>query len=340
MLNIQREIMAISIDIYNESERLGLINSIYPANRAFKPAAFSIANFPTRVSTETELFRYSDIMNELDDRKFFCSEKLYSNNEIELFKKSSEAVRSITKDLGRETSPYMSMFPPISVLRVLNLLTVNEIKVRPVNILEIGPGSGYLGSYIINTNHLAHFNKSSHPLNYCAVDNTQALYIWQNLFFSALELDFFDFADSRNDHLPKYFDNKVQMVPWWLFAEMYKSPPKVDIIVCDAALGEMDVFAANYVIRLAYEMLKDSNIATFLFRHIGEQRINPMSYIESRFNSSGFNHNEINGVQAYSLCDLNISNETETYNQIAGDHISFDKKLESYDFFDFLGLHR
>jgi hypothetical protein len=332
--------MAIIIDIYNKSEQLGLINSIYPANRAFKPAAFSIANFPTRVSTEAELIRYSDIMYELDDRKYFCSEKLYSKNEIELFKKSSEATRLITKALGRETSPYMSMFPPISVLRAVNLLTANELKARPVNILEIGPGSGYFGSYIINSTHITNSNKATYPLNYCCVDNTQALYIWQNLFFSTLESDFFDFADSRNDHLPKYFDNKVQMVPWWLFAEMYKSPPQVDIIVCDAALGEMDVFAANYVIRLAYEMLKDSNIASFLFRHIGEQRINPMSYIESRFNSSGFKHNDINGVQAYSLCDLNITNDTETYDQIVGDHISFDKKLESYDFFDFLGLHR
>jgi len=332
--------MAISIDIYNESERVAQIKSIYPANRAFKPAAFSIANFPTRISAESELVRYSDIMNELDDKKYFCDEKLYSENEIRLMKKSSEVTRMITKALGRETTPYMSMFPPISVLRAINSLTLNEVRMRQINILEIGPGSGYLGSYLINTAGLIDTSKSTHSFNYCAVDNTQALYIWQSRFFSALTSSFFDYGNPTNFSAPRYFSNKAQMIPWWLFAEMYKSPPKVDIVVCDAALGEMDVFAANYVVRLAYEMLKDSNIAVFLFRHIGEQRINPMSYIESRFATSGFKHHEINDVQAYSLCDLSITSNTEIYDQVAADHLIFDRKLESYEFFDFLGLHR
>ncbi len=65
--------MNIPISIYDEAEQYALINAIYPANRAFKPAVFSLVNFPTRVSTDTELIRYCDIMHELVDRKL-CSE--------------------------------------------------------------------------------------------------------------------------------------------------------------------------------------------------------------------------------------------------------------------------
>lgn len=319
-----------TISEYDEAERRAIVRSVYPAIRAFRPAAFTLASFPTRISHESELTRYSDIMNELSDRTLFY-EKLYSIDEIKLMQAVSSIVGSITRRLGREVHPFMAMLPPISVLRAIQSLTSG-----PLSVLEIGPGSGYLGAYLLKSIMPASSRLLVH--RYCAVDNTQALYLWQSIFFSALDPDFSDYATA--EAAPHVISSRVSVLPWWHFASMYKHRTEFDVVVCDAALGEMDPFAANYVIRLASKVLKSSAIGAFLFRHIGEQRLNSMDYIESRFKSSGFIKQIIGDVTAFSLRPLPTFSSGCKYTKKACDHLPVDKKLESYEFFDFIGLHR
>jgi len=322
----------ISIPAYDEAERRAIIDASYPTIRAFRPAAFQMANFPTRVTDERELIRYADIMSELEDRHLY-TEALYSTAEIDLMRDVSDKVEAVTKTLGRAVRPFMSLFAPITVLRAIHSLGESNLSV-----MEIGPGSGYLGAYLIRN--LERYGDLTVRLTkrYCAVDNTQALYLWQSRFFSALDTSFTDLAGEKS--APG--NSRVSLMPWWQFAELYKNPPQFDIVICDAAMGEMDPFAANYVIRLAAKMLADSDIGAFLFRHIGEQRINSMSYIEDRFAAAGFAKTTLGDVTAFSLSPLaSKSLQTAKMKTRAVDFLPVDrgKILDSYGFFDFIDLH-
>jgi hypothetical protein len=52
----------LSIEEYDRAEAQAIRRASYPAIRAFRPAAFSLANFPIRVTDERELIRYCDIV--------------------------------------------------------------------------------------------------------------------------------------------------------------------------------------------------------------------------------------------------------------------------------------
>src|SRR5262249_24947949 len=136
-------------------------------------------------------------------------------------------------------------------------------------------------------------------------DNAQALYLWQNRLFGHLATEgFTDYA--LVDQLPSSIEEPVASIPWLHFAEIFKRQWKADVVVCDAAMGEMEAFAANYIIRLAGEMLKESSIGVFIFRHIGEQRVNSIAYVESRFAAAGFKKYEADGVIVHSLRPISL----------------------------------
>lgn len=321
----------ITISNYESAEAKAIARASYPVIRAFRPAAFTQANFPARVSEEQELIRYADCMYELADRTQFYERDLYSDDEASLMLALSEKIEQLTTThFGRPVQPFMCLFPPIRILRAIDKVA----KERPLTIYEIGPGSGFLGAYAILRGH-----------TYRAIDNTQALYLWQDRLFEHLVgADYKNFASA--DCFDPSVAPKVSSIPWWQFAEFYKSPPDADIVVCEAALGEMDTFAANYVLRLAGEMLKDSNVGAFIYCNIGEQRLNSLSYIEGKLSSIGFRKYESDGATIHALksnVGLMLPSIKSPFRRMrpAKDFLSIDqtKLLESYAFFDFIKLH-
>ena len=321
----------ITIEQYDAAETEAIKRLTYPAIRGFKPVAFTIANFPTRITAERELLRYSDCMHELADRQRFYETECYSRDEASMIIEISREVEELTAArFGAPTRPFMSLFPPLLVLRAIHHLTTN----RTATIWEIGPGSGYLGAYIVR----------STPHRYRAVDNTQSLYLWQDRFFGHIANGSYRNCASASI-MPDDIPEKAASIPWWLYADLYRTPPRADIVICDAAMGEMDPFAANYVIRLAREMLKNSPIGAFIFQNIGEQRINSMDYIEQKFSSAGFQKSQTPTVTIHSLKSIYLPEEFAPIGdpsdmKPAKDFLAIDKTklLESYDFFDFIKL--
>jgi len=318
----------LSIDEYDRAEASARRRASYPAIRAFHPAAFAMVNFPARVTDESELIRYSDIMYELADRDAWYRKMLYSLDEQRLILDLSATIEALTRDLfGKAVQPFMCLFPPIPLLRAVEALAGG----RRMTVLEIGPGSGYLGAYLLMRGY-----------KYAATDNTQALYLWQHRLFGRLAPGLVDHA---TDTAPISLAAPATLIPWWRFAEMHTSPLPVDLIVCEAAMGEMDIFGVNYIIRLAALMLRDSPLGAFLFRNIGEWRVNTLSYVESRFAAAGFIREERDGVTMHSLRPLNIqralqprggTKDSRTAEQFLP--LAVDKLLPSYAFFDFLKL--
>ena len=236
--------MEISIHQYDEYERQAIVRLSYPAIRAFRPAAFTQANFPARISDERELLRYCDIMNELDSEPVFFREKLYSRTEAALMTSISTEIETITDKLfSRATQPFMCLFAPVIMLRAVVALCKN---CRNATVMEIGPGSGFLGAYLIQASR--EFSDLNFRLRYRSTDNAQALYLWQNRLFGHLGAE--GFADyALVEQVPTNVEEPVASIPWWHFAESFRRPWKADVIVCDAAMGEMEASAANYVIR-------------------------------------------------------------------------------------------
>jgi hypothetical protein len=125
---------------------------------------------------------------------------------------------------------------------------------------------------------------------------------------------------------------------------MFRAPPRADVIVCDATMGEMSVFALHYVIRLAARMLDESPVGAILFRHIGEPRVNTLDYVRAVFGRCGFVANDLGPVTAYSRHSLPLAGESPPIGggpfRPACEFLPLDKSklLDSYEFFEFLNL--
>src|SRR5689334_17085012 len=186
----------LSIADYDALEARARIDASYPALRAFHPAAFSAVNFPIRVTEERELIRYADIMHELAPRDDL-RRKAFSGSEGEAIRKVAGQVRELTqRAFGRPVQALMCLFQPLLLVRAIEAIA--NARGRRLTVFEIGPGSGYLGAYLMNLGHA-----------YISVDITQSLYLWQNRFFASIAHDGKEWAlDAR-------VEGDCIHIPWW-----------------------------------------------------------------------------------------------------------------------------
>jgi hypothetical protein len=280
----------LSIDEYDTAERTARAVASYPAIRAFSPVAFTQVNFPTRVNSERELIRYADIMYELLPRSEWLEKQRYTEQEKQAILQLVDQIRALTGDLfGRSVQPLMCLFPPIPIVRAIEAIAVS--RGRRLQIFEVGPGSGYVGAYLLNAGH-----------RYAAMDNCQALYLWQNRLLLSIAPDCSEWVSDRDRRTDGAFAARAEHVPWWRFATFHESgPPKADIVVCDAAMGEMDTFALYYLLRISREILKGSDCGAFIFQNLGEERVNGRSQVEGLLTQLGFVGRKIGGVSLFSL---------------------------------------
>lgn len=277
----------LSIAAYDAVEAAARQTASYPVLRAFAPAAFAQVSFPTRVSEESELRRYADIMYEFLPQRPYLDAAIYSEQEAALIGGVADDVKAVTADcFGRPVQPLMGLFPPFPLIRVVEALAAGGGR---LNILEIGPGSGHFGVYALRCGH-----------RYLAMDNCQSLYLWQNRLFGAVAngLDELVGADRPR------FDGGAQAVhiPWWVFSRFHAGDaPDVDVVVCDAAMGEMDYFGMMYVLNAARIMLTRSRVGAFLFQNLGEERINSRARVETALRSLGFAAHQIGPVSLFVL---------------------------------------
>lgn len=266
----------LSIAEYDRRQAAARLGASYPAIRSFSPATFAQVNFPTQVTQEPELRRYADIMYETIDRSAWLDTMLWSPAEQQVIVALGREIEALTAKLfDRPVQPLMCLFPPLAILRLVE--AVAEHRGRRLRIVEVGPGAGYLGGYCLLRGH-----------RYMGIDNTQALYLWQHRLFRWLARG--DLAEhALSDRPPREFPAaRASLMPWWHFAEAFRGPLKADLIICDAAMGEMDPFAARYLIHLANQMLDGSDVGLFLFQNLGEERLSNRAFIDRRFNAHGF----------------------------------------------------
>lgn len=226
------------------------------------------------------------------------------------------------------------LFHNIPLLRAIEIIA--KARGRRLRIFEIGPGSGYLGAYLINAGH-----------TYAAVDVTQALYLWQNRLFSEIA------ADGSEWILDAGFDAKCIHVPWWQYARFYeKLPITADLVICDAALAEMEDFGFAYNVQIALKMVSGSDCGALLLQEVGEQRMRSLAAVEHHLDVTGFAEQfKAGGVSIFALpgrlndvfpsasSDLPCLGAAAEKRLTPKTFLSFreEELLESYRFFNFLG---
>lgn len=263
----------LEINEYEKQEQIGTVGLSNRAIQSFCPVTFGAMSYPIRVSSEAEILRYVDTMHETKNGKYFTPGFFLSSDEASLIRKVTDAAYTLThRQYGRGIRPWMAPFAALPLFRVIK--GFSSFHGKPISVFELGPGSGYLGALLLASGH-----------RYGAMDNSQAFYLWQNRFFQELMgNEFSEWAE------PGVSDSKMAVhIPWWKYAAFHRGCPiRMDVFVCDHAMGEMSKFALKYTIRLAAQVLAESRLPLFLSTSIGQMHVSKEDDIEKEFLAAGF----------------------------------------------------
>ncbi len=276
----------LTIQQYDNIEARAKIDLSFNEIIAFSTILFDQQRFPTYARDEKELARYAewnrDIVN-LDlykPNKFIRQASLktiYSAEESEIIIWLCDQVEDLTYKLTkRRIRPMFNPLAKLGLFRVVQAL-LDIYNKKQFSIFEIGPGTGYFASMLINAGH-----------TYASMDNTQGFYLWQNrLFEHIVGNEFIDWASQDPINFGQI--KRVTHVPWWTFLKFgNNSPIKTDIVVAEACLGEMHPDALMFTLAVAKHMLKESDVKLFLFSDVGSATVLSEKEIFEYFSKAGF----------------------------------------------------
>jgi len=241
------------VEKYNKAERAGRATVSNRVIEAFSLEVFETLGYPCRIDDESELWRYHDVMHEgrfTENLRLIGS---YSDHDFELITKTAKQILSFSeRELPIRNSGKHAL---TRSLYQYQLLMKNRPHDGPLRILEIGPGSGYLGMLLANDGH-----------QYFAMDATQAFYLYQKKLWSDIYgTDYFDYSESSSRP-----DNaKVTHIPWWRFANLSIPIPDVDIVTINHALCEMHTTAVKTIFVRLYAAWGDNDKKLVLAESLG-----------------------------------------------------------------------
>ena len=231
------------VDRYNHAERAGRATVSNRAIESFSLEVFNTLGYPCRIDDESELWRYHDVMQEGRFKENLQLIGSYSEHEFDLVTKTAKQILSFSerhlpiRNTGKHALTRS--------LHQYQLLMKHRPHDGPIRILEIGPGSGYLGLLLANDGH-----------QYFAMDAAQAFYLYQKKLWSEIYgSDYFDYSESSS--LPD--TAKVTHIPWWQFANLSIPIPDVDVVTVNHALTEMHPQAVKTIFARLYSSWGDTD---------------------------------------------------------------------------------
>jgi hypothetical protein len=266
----------------------------------FATNAFDHVGYPKYLNYLENITNYIDEMHE---EKKEIKKYSFSKKEFELIQKVFDYVEKAQENLNikKKILPYSALITSFGILRIIKKLFKERSDIR---VFEIGPGSGYTGILLIEEG-----------FKYSCTENTQGFYLWQSQLFSEISKDF-----DENFNEVKLFknDKKISHIPWWEFLKLFKlsknEQDKVDLIVCDHALGEVSVECLKYIAKLSQNILEKKQSSFFLFRAPGKAVFSDYWEILRVFREYGFVNIQFNNfivfISKNSLLgkELNIKN--------------------------------
>ena len=237
---------------YNEAELHGRATVSNTVIEAFALEVFSVLGYPFKVGSEAELWRYHDSMQ---DGRFEGNLRLIldSEHDFDLVRKTAKQIL----DFSERCLPFRSCGKNALTRSLYQFQLI--IKNRPhdgkLKILEIGPGSGYLGILLANDGH-----------EYFAMDAAQAFYLYQKKIWSHIfHADYFDYSESVN----RPINTKITHLPWWRFADLSVALPEIDIVTVNHALAEMHENAVKLIFSRLYRLWGDNSRRIVLAESLG-----------------------------------------------------------------------
>lgn len=150
----------------------------------------------------------------------------------------------------------------------------------PLKILEVGPGSGYLGLLLANDGH-----------QYFAMDAAQAFYLYQKKLWSDVYgTDYFDYSESTS----RSETAKITHLPWWRFANISIPLPDVDIVTINHALAEMHENAVKTIFARLYKMWGDDDKKIVIAESLGYDYFHRKDKMFANIRDMGFVYNRPN----------------------------------------------
>jgi hypothetical protein len=260
------------VEKYNQAEREGRSTVSNRVIEAFGLEVFGALGYPFKVTDESELWRYHDVMQE---GRFEANLRLISNctdHEFELLTKTAKQILGFSerhfpiRNSGKHALTRS--------LYQYQLIMKNRPHDGPLKILEIGPGSGFLGMLLANDGH-----------EYFAMDAAQAFYLYQKKLWSDVYgANYFDYSES----LSRPENAKVTHIPWWRFANLSIPLPNIDIVTVNHALAEMHENAVKTIFSRLYEMWGDDDKKIVIAEWLGYDWFNRKDTMFANIRSLGF----------------------------------------------------
>jgi SAM-dependent methyltransferase len=265
------------VDRYNQAERAGRATVSNRAIESFSLEVFNAVGYPCRIEDESELWRYHDVMNEGGFKETLRLIGSYSEHDFDLITKTAKQILSFSeRHLPIRNSGKHALTRSLYQYQLL-------MKYRPHNgplrILEIGPGSGYLGLLLANDGH-----------QYFAMDAAQAFYLYQKKLWSDIYgADYFDYSESTS----RLDTAKVTHIPWWQFANLSIPIPDVDVVTINHALTEMHPQAVKTIFARLYSAWGDTDKKLVLAESWGYDYFNRKGSMLEDIRSANFVINRI-----------------------------------------------
>lgn len=231
------------VDKYNQAERAGRATVSNRAIESFSLELWNTLGYPFKVDSESELWRYHDSMQDGRFKENLQIIGTYSAHDFDLVTKTAKQVLSFSeRHLPIRSSGKHALTRSLYQYQLLMKYRPHD---GPLRILEIGPGSGYLGLLLANDGH-----------QYFAMDAAQAFYLYQKKLWSDIYgSDYFDYSESSS----RPDTTKVTHIPWWQFANLSIPIPDVDVVTINHALTEMHPQAVKTIFARLYSAWGDTD---------------------------------------------------------------------------------
>jgi len=273
--------MVLNVHSYNTAENDAISsfgNRIIEAN---SPVTFQLSGYPSSVSSDDQLWRFVDAMHELGEKKTYEHDlNGLTIQEFILFKKISKAIFNITKEqYGKPILPKGALLKAFVALRYIRSISSPE----ETTILEIGPGSGYLGALLALDGY-----------RYIATDIAQGFYIHQSIFWEYLfgeNLIELALVQQNLDEINEIEHGTVLHIPWWKYST--DCPEKINLpvnfVVSNHAMCEMHRSAFGYNLNIAHGWLSRSKTPKFfIVEGGGADRVRRYDEMCYGFEKAGF----------------------------------------------------
>lgn len=206
--------------------------------REFSPLTFLSVRtgYTTEINKASELWKFADCMHETryEENLNLLGDAL-SQREFELLEGIVLDVLRLTSDISNPVVVKNALTRALLHLRCIRAIAKQRGKqLNELKVLEIGPGSGYLG-LICNKEHI----------NYYGLEITQSLYVYQHFLWTNLGNKVLKECTITDDISKESFVH----IPWWTFVDEKLILPNFDIVVINHAVNEIPPMGFKFEIQ-------------------------------------------------------------------------------------------